>query len=39
MTGSSDKTAKIWELRTGEMLHKLEGHFKCIEIVVFSSDS
>lgn len=37
-TGSVDKTAKIWDLRTGKLAFTLEGHSDTIRSVAFSQD-
>ncbi len=38
VTGSYDKTAKVWEAATGRLLHTLEGHGNRIVAVAFSPD-
>ena len=37
-TASDDGTARIWDSRTGELLHTLEGHFGGVRSAVFSGD-
>jgi WD40 repeat protein len=37
-TGSEDKTARLWNVRTGEMLATLPGHTDFVEAVLFSPD-
>lgn len=39
ITGSDDKTAIIWELSSGNISKKLQGHSDLVSSVVFSSDS
>ncbi len=38
ITGSFDKTIKVWELETGESFHTLEGHEQEVTAVNISSD-
>ncbi len=38
ITGSADKTAKIWDAETGKLLLTLEGHKNQVNCVEFSSD-
>ncbi|KAJ7091066.1 hypothetical protein C8R44DRAFT_891755 [Mycena epipterygia] len=38
ISGSDDKTARIWDLATGEQLHKLHGHEGPVTSVSFSPD-
>ena len=38
VTGSRDKTAKIWDLRSGRQLATLRGHSAFVESVAFSPD-
>ena len=38
-TGSWDKTAKIWDAKTGELLKTLEGHIDKVEYANFSPDA
>jgi WD40 repeat protein len=38
LTGSSDKTARIWEVKTGQLLQRLAGHTAAVTGVWFSSD-
>jgi F-box/WD-40 domain protein MET30 len=35
MTGSYDKTVRIWNLETGELLSTLKGHTRCIRALQF----
>jgi F-box/WD-40 domain protein MET30 len=35
ITGSYDKTAKVWDLETGEELQTLKGHARCIRTLQF----
>ncbi|KAI9299871.1 WD40-repeat-containing domain protein [Cunninghamella echinulata] len=35
MTGSYDKTIKIWNLETGELIRTLEGHTRCVRALQF----
>jgi WD40 repeat protein len=37
-SGSSDKTVRLWDLSTGDVAQKLEGHTNSVTHVVFSSD-
>ncbi|MBV6426130.1 MAG: Protein TolB [Haliscomenobacter sp.] len=37
-TGSSDKTAKIWDVETGQVLRTMEGHLDNVSSVAFSPD-
>lgn len=37
-TGSEDKTVRIWNVRTGEMLTTLQGHTARVETIRFSPD-
>lgn len=39
VSGSSDKTAIIWEVKTGKLLHTLKGHTWKVTHVAFSRDS
>jgi WD40 repeat protein len=39
VTGSDDKTAKVWDFNTGKLLHTLSGHLDWIRSVVISSDN
>ena len=39
VTGSGDTTARIWDLKTGELRHILEGHEAWINAVAISPDS
>ena len=39
VSGSGDKTIKIWDAVTGECLKTLEGHSSLVSSVAFSSDS
>jgi tetrahydromethanopterin S-methyltransferase subunit G len=38
VSGSADKTIKIWNLKTGRQLHTLEGHSDKVNCVVISPD-
>ena len=38
VTGSYDKTAKVWDTTTGRLVHTLEGHSNRIVAVAFSPD-
>jgi RNA polymerase sigma factor (sigma-70 family) len=38
VTGSADKTARIWEAATGKEKHTLKGHTDAILVVAFSPD-
>jgi WD40 repeat protein len=38
VSGSSDKTVRVWDVQTGECQHTLEGHFDMVLSVVFSPD-
>ncbi|GAA6622992.1 WD40 repeat domain-containing protein [Scytonema sp. NUACC26] len=38
VSGSADKTIKIWNLKTGKVQHTLTGHNDVIRSLVFSSD-
>ncbi|CAO3632054.1 unnamed protein product [Cunninghamella blakesleeana] len=35
MTGSYDKTIKIWNLETGQLIRTLEGHTRCVRALQF----
>ncbi len=37
-TGSYDKTAKIWNLNTGELLHTLVGHDRTVNAVAIAGE-
>ena len=37
-SGSYDKTIKVWNLRTGKLLHILLGHREAVQAVAFSRD-
>jgi len=39
ISGSSDKTIKIWEVEEGTLLHTLNGHICSVFSVAFSSDN
>ncbi|WP_052330820.1 WD40 repeat domain-containing protein [Rivularia sp. PCC 7116] len=39
VSGSYDKTVKIWYLKTGEVIHTLTGHTRKVEAVSFSPNS
>jgi WD40 repeat protein len=36
VTGSDDTTAKIWDTKTGGLLHSLEGHTASVKLVAFN---
>jgi WD40 repeat protein len=38
LTGSSDKTARLWESSSGKLIHSLEGHTSGVNSAVFSPD-
>ena len=38
ISGSRDRTIKIWDANTGECLKTLKGHSDCVEYVTFSPD-
>ncbi len=38
VSGSIDKTVRLWEVATGKPLHKLEGHLHPVKAVAFSPD-
>ena len=38
LTGSSDRTACLWESSSGKLLHTLEGHGSSVNSVAFSPD-
>jgi WD40 repeat protein len=38
-TGSPDRTAKVWDARTGELLLELKGHGQAVTSIAFSQDS
>jgi WD40 repeat protein len=37
-SGSADKTARLWDLKTGKELHRFKGHAGAIVQIVFSGD-
>lgn len=37
-SGSADKSVKIWDIETGELLHNLIGHSNYVSSIAFSSD-
>lgn len=39
LTGSFDRTAKLWEVSTGKLWHTLEGHVAEIVCVIFDPTS
>ena len=39
ITGSKDKTARLWNAHTGDLLHTLQGHTSWITSVAFSPNS
>jgi WD40 repeat protein len=38
VSGSDDKTLKIWDLRRGQMLHTLEGHSSSVNAAAVTPD-
>jgi WD40 repeat protein len=38
-SGSHDRTVKIWNSRTGELIHTLLGHTASVQGLVFTADS
>ncbi len=38
-TGSLDKTARLWDVKTGKMMHEFTGHTNTVWSVAFSPDS
>jgi WD40 repeat protein/DNA-binding SARP family transcriptional activator len=38
VTGSWDKTARLWDARTGKEIRQFLGHTDCVDIVAFSPD-
>lgn len=38
VTASADKTVILWDVATGEILHRLEGHHAAVESAAFSPD-
>ncbi len=38
VSGSRDKTVRIWDAATGQELHKLQGHSDSVTSVVWSPD-
>ena len=38
VTGSEDKTIKIWNLESGVHIKELKGHSKCVKSVAFNPD-
>jgi len=38
LTGSFDRTARLWEMKSGSLLHTLEGHTGWVTCVAFSPD-
>lgn len=38
LTGSSDKTARLWDTASGQALHTLQGHTREVSAVAFSPD-
>ena len=38
VTGSWDKTARLWDVRTGKEIRQFIGHTDCVDIVAFSPD-
>ncbi len=38
VTGSSDGTARIWEVESGQLVHSLEGHTDYVRAASFSAD-
>jgi len=39
VTGSMDRTAKVWDVQTGQLLHTLQGHTDPVTDVAFSPNS
>jgi WD40 repeat protein len=39
LTGSADRTVRLWELKSGQLIRVLTGHKFIVRSVVFSSDS
>ena len=38
VSGSIDKTIKVWDFKTGECLNSLEGHSDCVRSIAISPD-
>jgi WD40 repeat protein len=38
ITGSDDKTLRIWDLETGVVLKKMEGHSSAVQALAVSRD-
>ncbi len=38
VSGSSDKTVRVWEIATGKTFKKLEGHADAVKSVMWSRD-
>ncbi len=38
VTASTDKTAKVWEIKSGKLLYNLEGHTDNVYTAEFSSN-
>ena len=39
VTGSSDKTAKLWDVKSGEVILEYKGHTKAITAVALNDSS
>ena len=39
VSGSTDKTIKVWEMGSGQLLHSLEGHINSINALAITPDS
>ncbi|MEH2117304.1 hypothetical protein [Nostoc sp.] len=37
-SGSDDKTVKVWQLNTGELIHTFNGHSAEVYAIAFSAD-
>ncbi|CAB4470395.1 WD40 repeat-like protein [Rhizophagus irregularis] len=37
ITGSLDKTVRVWNLDTGELIHVLKGHTRCVQALQFDN--
>jgi len=38
VSGSSDKTLRVWDLASGRLLHTLEGHRTAVQAVAVTPD-